>query len=197
MVVPSPPPVPLDKAAIRNSMLSGRRAFAKALEPGEREALEEQLADALDEAAADARVIGGYAAFGGEISPARALERAAAKGATIAFPTFDKRNAHFAFHAGAASEEGPWGVDQPPLDSPPVIPDLVLVPVVAIDDRGNRIGHGKGHYDRILGDLRANGALLIGVGWANQRLGLIFSADPWDVPLDGFASPQGFERFEG
>ena len=72
----------------------------------------------------------------------------------------------------------------------------MLVPLVAIDGSGTRLGRGKGHYDRALLSLKKNGARLIGVGWAMQRLTEEIPGDAWDVPLDGFASPDGLELFE-
>jgi 5-formyltetrahydrofolate cyclo-ligase len=69
------------------------------------------------------------------------------------------------------------------------------MPLVAIDAAGNRIGMGKGHYDRALPGLRAAGARLIGCGWSFQRIDEPLTPDPWDVPLDGFASPDGLEVF--
>ena len=93
------------------------------------------------------------------------------------------------------AESGPWACFQPPLDSPEVFPDLVLVPLVAIDGHGTRLGQGKGHYDRVLGKLREHGAYLIGVGWQVQKLDGELPRDSWDVPLDGFASPDGLESF--
>jgi 5-formyltetrahydrofolate cyclo-ligase len=83
---------------------------------------------------------------------------------------------------------------QPKPSAPEVEPDLILVPLIAIDSRGMRLGRGKGHYDRTLGRLRKSGARLIGVGWQMQRLEVI-PADPWDVHLDAFASPDGLEWF--
>ena len=77
-----------------------------------------------------------------------------------------------------------------------VEPDVILVPLIAIDRRGTRLGRGKGHYDRSLGALRRKGARLIGVGWAVQLVAAAIPADPWDIPLDGFASPEGVTWFE-
>ena len=76
-----------------------------------------------------------------------------------------------------------------------VEPDVVLVPLIAIDGRGTRLGRGKGHYDRALIRLKKNGARLVGVGWPLQRLEEMIPADEWDVPLDAFASPAGLETF--
>ena len=54
---------------------------------------------------------------------------------------------------------------------------------------------GKGHYDRALPGLRDHGARLIGVGWPFQLLAEPIAPDPWDIPLDGFASPAGLVEF--
>ncbi len=71
----------------------------------------------------------------------------------------------------------------------------MLVPLVAIDGSGTRLGRGKGHYDRALVRLKKSGARLIGVGWAMQRLTETIPADEWDVPLNGYASPDRLELF--
>jgi 5-formyltetrahydrofolate cyclo-ligase len=76
-----------------------------------------------------------------------------------------------------------------------VQPDLVLVPLIAVDGLGTRLGRGKGHYDRALTRLKKSGARLIGVGWPIQRLTETIPRDAWDVPLDAFASPDGLELF--
>ena len=83
----------------------------------------------------------------------------------------------------------------PQLPVVEVDPDLIFVPLIAIDSRGTRLGRGKGHYDRALGRLKKSGARLIGVGWQMQKIDTPIPADPWDVPLHAFASPDGVELF--
>lgn len=99
------------------------------------------------------------------------------------------------FRAGEPSDPGPWGILQPVTAAPTVSPDLLLIPLIAVDRGGNRIGMGKGHYDRALSGLREAGAKLIGVGWPFQLLEEPIESDSWDVPLDGFASPDGLVEF--
>jgi 5-formyltetrahydrofolate cyclo-ligase len=84
---------------------------------------------------------------------------------------------------------------QPKRSAPVVEPDLILVPLIAIDGRGTRLGRGKGHYDRALVHLHKMRVQLIGVGWSLQSLADTIPADEWDVPLDGFASPEGLTMF--
>lgn len=195
MVVPSHPPLAADKVTLRREAREARRAFIESLGRDEREALEAKLAGVLDPLIVKSRVTGGYCPLPSEISPLPAMDSAAKRGAIVAYPAFADPQSNFRFLAGDPTQSGPWACFQPPLDAPEVFPDLVLVPLVAIDRKGTRLGQGKGHYDRVLGALREHGALLIGLGWRVQRLDDEIPTDPWDVPLDGFASPEGIEFF--
>ena len=192
MAVPSLP-LSGDKMASRRRARELRRAFVAKLSASERSRLETALAAHLAPLIATSRVIGAYSPMPDEISPMAALEQARASATTIAFPAFSDHLAHMRFLAGEPSEPGPFGIMQPPLTASEVYPDLILVPLVAIDRRGNRLGQGKGHYDRVLPDLRRRGALLVGLGWPAQRLDDPIEAEAWDVPLDGFASTDGLD----
>ena len=195
MVVPSHPSLPADKVTLRREARERRRAFIESLGWEERDTLERKLADVLAPSIANSRVIGGYCPLPSEISPLPAMNAAAKAGALIAYPAFSDHQSNFRFLAGDPTESGPWACFQPPLGAPEVFPDLILVPLVAIDRHGTRLGQGKGHYDRVLGKQREHGALLIGIGWQVQRLDGEIPTDPWDIPLDGFASPDGAEMF--
>ena len=195
MVVPSHPSLAADKVTLRGLGRERRRLFTESLGRGEREELERKLAEVLAPLIANSRVMGGYCPLPNEISPLPAMDAAARQGAVVAYPAFADHQSNFRFLVGDPSEAGPWACFQPPLDAPEVFPDLVLVPLVAIDRHGTRLGQGKGHYDRVLGKLRGHGALLIGVGWEVQKLDEEIPTDHWDVPLDGFASPEGLEMF--
>ena len=206
MVVPSPPfppepfeprpeMEPLSKEPLRQAALEARKAFVRTLGDADRAMLERQLAEHLTSLFAGVAVVGGYCPMRTEISPLPAMEEARAVGAIAAFPCFADPAKPFRFLAGDPLEPGPFGLMQPAKRHPVVDPDLVLVPLVAVDGRGTRLGRGKGHYDRALARLRKNGARLIGIGWPLQRLADTIPADPWDVPLDAYASPKGLEWF--
>ena len=207
MVVPSLPPIPPGpyqpelplppsaKDVLRKAALDARKAFVRTLSDADRALLERQLAERLTGLCASAKVVAGYAPLGSEISPLQAMEEARAVKAIVAFPSFDNPAKPFRFRAGDPVISGPFGILQPKLSAPAVDPDLVLVPLIAVDGHGTRLGRGKGHYDRALGPLRRKGARLIGIGWALQRLETEIPSDPWDVPLDGFAAPDRLEWF--
>jgi len=205
MVVPSPPfgplePLPemepLSKEALRRAALDARKAFVRTLSDAQRARLEQKLAQHLTSLFAGVAVAGGYCPLGSEISPLPATEEARAVGAIVAYPCFSNPAKPFRFLAGDPLEPGPFGIMQPARRHPVVQPDLVLVPLIAVDGEGTRLGRGKGHYDRALAGLKKSGARLIGVGWAMQRLSETIPGDDWDVPLDGFASPDGLELFK-
>jgi 5-formyltetrahydrofolate cyclo-ligase len=190
-----PDPEPLSKEALRRAALDARKAYVRTLSDADRFGLEQMLARHLTSLCASAAVVGGYAPLGSEISPVPAIEEARAIGRIVAFPAFDDPGKPFKFRAGDPLEPGPFGIMQPKRSAPVVEPDLILVPLIAIDGGGTRLGRGKGHYDRALGHLRKSRAKLIGIGWPLQMLTESIPADEWDVPLDGFASPDGLTIF--
>jgi 5-formyltetrahydrofolate cyclo-ligase len=183
------------KSAMRAVMRLARRDYAASLEVDTRAALEESLADALEPLFTTASIVAAYAPMKDEISTLPAMARAAWAHLRLAFPFFVDRDSRMIFRAGLPVEPGPWGILQPAPDGEILVPDLILMPLVAVDGAGNRIGMGKGHYDRAMPGLREAGARLIGCGWGFQRIDQAIDADPWDIPLDGFASPDGLEMF--
>ena len=203
MVVPSPPFTPdprpemepLSKESLRQIALDARKVFVATISDAERTLLEQRLAQHLTSLCSGAKVVGGYAPLGSEISPLLAMEEARAVGRIVAFPAFDHPAKPFKFRAGDPLEPGPFGILQPRPRTPVVEPDLILVPLIAVDSRGTRLGRGKGHYDRALARLKKSGARLVGVGWPLQRLSETIPTDEWDIPLDAFASPEGLEIF--
>jgi 5-formyltetrahydrofolate cyclo-ligase len=183
------------KDVLRRVALDARKAFVATLSDADRALLERRLAEHLTSLCAGAKVVAGYAPMGSEISPLIAVEEARAVGAVVAFPAFQNPAKPFRFLAGDPLKAGPFGILQPKASAPEVDPDLILVPLIAVDGRGTRLGRGRGHYDRVLARLRRSGARLVGVGWPIQRLTEDIPHDPWDVPLHAFATPDGVETF--
>ncbi|HEX8308228.1 MAG TPA: 5-formyltetrahydrofolate cyclo-ligase [Allosphingosinicella sp.] len=188
MVVPSPSHS--GKPELRKAALERRRAFAGSLGPGVRAELELKLAQIVLPRLLSARIVAAYHPLKDEISPYSILDRLGA-GQRAALPWFLDRDSRMLFREAPAVEPSPWGVLQPSGQAEALAPDVVLVPLVAGDRHGNRIGHGKGHYDRALSHLReAGGVFTIGIAWEIQILADPIPADPWDVPLDAIATPR-------
>lgn len=81
-----------------------------------------------------------------------------------------------------------FGILEPDLDSSYVKPvqllDLILMPLVAFDEFGTRLGMGSGYYDRTLANIRTT---LVGVGYDFQKQ-LFIKPEPWDIPLDAIVT---------
>ena len=207
MVVPSPPFPPgppmdhgpqmpsLGKDVLRKAALDARKAFVATLSDAQKARLEKRLAERLTALLAEATVVGGYAAIGSEISVAAAMEEARAVGSIVAYPGFRDPGKPFEILAGDPCDSGPYGILQPKKKNASVDPDVILVPLIAVDPAGTRLGRGKGHYDRALAGMRRRGGRLIGVGWDMQLLADTIPPDEWDVPIDAFAAPGGVTWF--
>lgn len=183
--VPSP-----TKIERRETALRARRAFAMGLSDDERAELEARLRRRVLPRLDDAATVAAYHPMRAEIDPTPILGAVAAGGGIGLLPWFAGRDDVMTFRRGPAAVVGPWGIMQPSGDAAAVRPDIVLVPLVAADTACNRIGHGKGHYDGALTQLRATGRLrAIGLAWDMQILDGEIPTDPWDVPLDAIATP--------
>ncbi len=103
---------------------------------------------------------------------------------------------------GDALVENCFGIAEPDISLAQATPswgiDLVLMPLVAFDPAGNRLGMGKGYYDRTLKYLRYRRhwrkPRLIGVAYEFQKVDAL-PFQPWDVPLDGVVTERAFYRF--
>ena len=183
--VPSP-----TKIELREQALTARRQFAVALPSEARGELELQLLRQVMPYLGSATTIAAYHPMSVEIDPIPILDAVVTGGRIAALPWFADRDAVMIFREAPVVATGPWGVWQPGADAAVVCPEVVLVPLVAADEACNRIGHGKGHYDRALSHLRANGSVrTIGLAWDMQILKVDIPTDPWDVPLDAIATP--------
>ncbi|HXJ22293.1 MAG TPA: 5-formyltetrahydrofolate cyclo-ligase [Polyangia bacterium] len=136
----------------------------------------------------DGRTVAGYVALAGkgELDPALALDALEARGARIAYPRVGAPDAPLTFHQAArgALVAGRFGLLEPPGDAPAIPPeslDLVVVPGVAFDADGGRLGFGGGFYDRTFGGGR--GPALIGLCFDLQVVSRC-PAGPEDVRVD-------------
>ena len=197
MVVPSPPPSnAAAKALLRTTARTRRKAFFTSLSADERWALERRLLPLFMPCIKRARVLAVYHPHGSEIDPAQLLFWAGNHHVTVAHPAFLTATSTMIFRGGRCAEDCPVGGVQPPAQAAEVEPDLVLVPLLAVDSVGNRLGQGGGHYDRALPALQAKNVPIIGLGWAMQQVDFLLPTDPWDVPLDAFLSPAGLMEFQ-
>lgn len=139
--------------------------------------------------------VAAYLAMPGEASLATFLAAAAAAGARVYVPRISsrrRRTLEFVELApGAALRRGPYGILEPPAHgrrARMATLDAVLVPLVAFDREGHRLGMGAGYYDRALALRRDRVRAyrrpkLVGIAYSCQELASI-TPRAWDVALD-------------
>lgn len=180
----SPASLDAAKAELRRVAQSRRDA----LPPDQRAAAAETVAArALPIDLPPGAVVSGFFPFRTEISPLPLMRRLAAAGARLALPVVTKRGEPLkmrAFAFGDPLGSGQWGLREPLPEAPEVDPDLLLVPLLAFDRAGQRLGFGAGYYDRTLTRLRAlKPVVALGLAFAAQEFSDV-PAGPRDAPLD-------------
>ena len=142
----------------------------------------------------EARSIGLYAALSDELPSRPVFEALATPQRSLALPAAGPGRA-LVFRVAERWEalvQGRWGVLTPPLEAPEIVAsrlDLVLLPGVAFDAEGNRLGRGGGHYDATFPPADA-GPLLIGLAWSFQLVDAV-PHDSRDRRVDAIVTEDG------
>jgi len=115
-----------------------------------------------------------------------------------ALPIMNGQKQHLAFKEWDLVEElveGPFGTREPPSDLIYVMPDIILVPFLAFDEKGYRLGYGGGYYDRTLEAYRKKGHdfIAIGIGYEGQKIDGV-PKEVHDQPLDIIVTEQKVYR---
>lgn len=93
-------------------------------------------------------------------------------------------------------DSGVWGIAEPKVASPEVEPDVVLVPLLAFDCLGWRLGYGGGYYDRTLAALRGRKNITaVGLAYEGQEVAAVPHLD-YDQRLDWVLTPSGARAFK-
>lgn len=134
-----------------------------------------------------------YQAFNGEVDLSHLMEQAYLDNKLVFMPVIRPKTTIMDFKE--VDKESSWiknqyGILEPEgvLEATDInMLDLVLTPLVAFDKKGNRLGMGKGFYDRALSEKKEN-LKLIGVAYDFQQVDFL-SPEPWDIPLDLIITP--------
>ena len=181
-----------ERKTLRAAARQRRRQFLTTISTAERADLERELARQLLPHLGPPGILGSHVAVGDEIGP-EALERAAmALGWRLSWPRVTDGPLDYHLATRGELRPGALRIPEPAPGLPSVRPDVLLVPLLAADTDGNRLGQGGGHYDRTLAALRASGPLLaIGVAF-DVQLQAAVPTQHWDQPLDAIATPSAF-----
>jgi 5-formyltetrahydrofolate cyclo-ligase len=172
------------KTELRGQALARRDALPAA---ERRQAAETIAARAFPVAVAPGTIVAGFMPMKSEINPLPLLRALAVVGARLALPVVAGQGKPLIMRAWAFGEPlaaGVWGIREPEPAAPEVAPDILIVPLLAFDRAGQRVGYGAGYYDRTIAALRAKQAVLaIGLAFAAQEIAAV-PATPHDAPLD-------------
>jgi 5-formyltetrahydrofolate cyclo-ligase len=135
-----------------------------------------------------AKVVGAYFALDSEVTTELIIERAKTVGKKIALPRVEEDNIIF-YELSSIKFliRGRFGIMEPPPYGQISDIDILVVPGIAFDKKGNRLGYGKGYYDRLLSGKRT---FSIGLAYSFQMLENL-PYDRYDKRLDAIASEDG------
>jgi 5-formyltetrahydrofolate cyclo-ligase len=132
-------------------------------------------------------IVSGFMPMKSEINPLPLMRKLAAAGAQLALPVIAGRGKPLvmrAFAFGDALASGQWGIREPKPEAPEVFPDVLIVPLLAFDRAGHRIGFGAGYYDMTIASLRAKKSVTaLGIAFAAQEIEQV-PTTPRDAHLD-------------
>jgi 5-formyltetrahydrofolate cyclo-ligase len=177
-------PIASAKSDLRKVALARRDALPAAERMAAAEAI---AARTFPVALTSGTIVSGFMPLNSEISPLPLMRKLAEAGAGLALPVVVGRGLPLSMRAhafGDALVKGVWGIRVPPPEAPEVEPDVLLVPLLAFDRSGNRLGYGAGYYDMTIAALRANNPVVaIGIAFAAQEVDVV-PTTPRDVRLD-------------
>jgi 5-formyltetrahydrofolate cyclo-ligase len=132
-------------------------------------------------------IVSGFMPLKSEINPLPLLQKLAEAGARLALPAIAGRGKPLIMRAwefGAPLDRGQWGIREPKPEASEVEPDILLVPLLAFDRAGYRLGYGAGYYDMTIHRLRAlRPVIAVGIAFAAQEVPKI-PTTPRDERLD-------------
>ena len=132
-----------------------------------------------------------YASLPSEVSLLTLLEKKEER--RFFFPCIQGEELHlYEWLPGASWKTGPYGIQEPDIERWPLVSlkevDLALIPGLAFDPAGGRLGRGRGFYDRLLGSSECR-AYKVGVAWSWQMVSAL-PRESFDVVMDAVVTPE-------
>jgi 5-formyltetrahydrofolate cyclo-ligase len=139
-----------------------------------------------------AKVIGAYYAFGSEVKTDLILEKARALGKKVALPSVEGESLTFyELSSGKYLVKGRFGIMEPLPYGPVDSIDLLMVPGIAFDKKGYRLGYGKGYYDKFLA---GKDVFSMGLAYSFQFVESLPRGEH-DIKLDAVTTEEGIRYF--
>lgn len=172
------------KAELRREAIARRDALPAAERAAAAAAI---AARPLPVAVPPGAIVSGFSPLKSEINPVPLMRAFAAAGARLALPVVAGKGRPLTMRSwnfGEPLDSGVWGIREPKPEAPEVFPDILIVPLLAFDRAGQRIGYGAGYYDMTIARLRGmKPVIAIGIAYAAQEVAAV-PATPRDAPLD-------------
>jgi 5-formyltetrahydrofolate cyclo-ligase len=179
-----PSDIDTEKSELRRDALARREALPLDIRKAAAEAI---AARAFPLALAPGMIVSGFMPLKSEINPLPLMKKLAGAGARLALPAIAGRGKPLIMRAYAFGDtlaSGQWGIREPKPEAPEVAPDILLVPLLAFDRTGHRIGYGAGYYDMTIAALRARKPVTaVGLAYAAQEVPKV-PTTPRDARLD-------------
>jgi 5-formyltetrahydrofolate cyclo-ligase len=164
-------PIDAMKAEVRREAVARRDALPAEARQAAGDAI---AARAFPIAVGPGTVVSGFMPLKSEISPLPLMKKLAGAGARLALPAIAGRGKPLIlreWNFGAPLDRGQWDIREPKPDAAEVHPDILLVPLLAFDRTGHRIGYGAGYYDMTIAGLRARKSITaVGIAFAAQEV---------------------------
>ncbi len=132
-------------------------------------------------------IVSGFMPLKSEINPLPLMRKLEALGAWIALPVVAGRGQPLIMRRwtwGTPLGSGVWGIREPKPEAEAVDPDILLVPLLAFDRAGHRVGYGGGYYDMTINGLRGRKTVAaVGIAFAVQEVAKV-PTTPRDARLD-------------
>lgn len=196
MTTPDERSIASEKRKLRQQMQQKRVQMPHAVAASASQSVARHFAD--HPILAFAESFAGYSAMCGELDVRPVFDIMTKWRKVTALPCIrtDKNLLFREWSAGEPLVKSPLGTDEPLNTNPSMIPAVVLVPLLAFDGDGYRLGYGGGYYDRTMEAMRQFEAppLFIGVGYSIQEVDRV-PAGEHDQPLDGILTELGVSMF--
>lgn len=181
-----------EKSALRERAKAARKLAFEAHGASANSALRQHGLDFLELPATP--VVSGFFAIRDEINPLPLMLKLYLAGSKLALPAMLGKGKPLLMRGWAPGEplaETTWGIQEPLGDAVVLEPDVVLVPLLAFDEEGYRLGYGGGFYDRTLAGLRAKKNIVaVGLAYDEQKIDAV-PHESYDQPLDWVLTPSG------